>query len=43
MGDVVSNIELFFEEYKQKGDIPKELYELMLFTSYNNVIRYLIC
>lgn len=43
MGDVVSNIELFFEEYKQKGDIPKELYELMLFTTYNKVIRYLKC
>ncbi len=43
MGDVVSNIELFFEEYKQKGDIPKELYELMLFTTYNKVIRHLKC
>lgn len=39
----MSNIELFFEEYKQKGDIPKELYELMLFTTYNKVIRYLKC
>lgn len=39
----MSNIELFFKEYENNEDIPKELCELMLFTTHNKAARYLKC